>query len=89
MDGRDLRIFNERTMEVQFFRQENAFLRGDCNRLRVRLFKVDQEFADLKKENLRLTAENQKLACRVAELTASLRESAQGEDALSQRARRS
>ena len=81
MDGRELRIFNERTLEAQSLRRENEFLRGDRNWLRVELFDADQRFAELEEQNLRLTAENQKLSVRVTELTASLRESGQGDDA--------
>lgn len=74
MDGRDLKIYNERTMEVQFLRSENHWLRGDRDYLRVQLYEVDQRFYQLEEQNQRLVAENQKLALRVEELTAELRQ---------------
>ncbi len=73
MDGRDLKIYNERAMEVQFLRAENSHLRGDRNALRVQLYEVDQLFGRVQEQNQRLVAENQKLSRRVAELTAELR----------------
>ena len=73
MDGRDLRIYNERTAECQFLRRETDFLRSERDWLRVELFHASQRFCDLEAVNRRLTEENGKLELRVAELTASLR----------------
>ena len=81
MDGRDLKVYDGRTMEVQFLRHENQFLRGDRDYLRVQLFHVDQLFSDLREQNRRLLAENQKLTRRVAELTAVLQKATPGDDA--------
>lgn len=81
MDGRELKLFNERTMEAQFLRRENAFLRSDRNYLRVQLFHVDQLFSDLRNHNQQLVAQNQKLSRQVSELTAVLRESGKAGDA--------
>ena len=82
MDGRELQTFNARTAEAQFFRQENRVLRRDRDRFQVELFAVNQRCADLEDQNGRLTVENQKLAQRVAELTAGLQAPAQGGDAV-------
>ena len=76
MDGRDLKLFNERTSEVHFLRRENEFLRGDRDYLRVQLFHVDQIHHELRDDHERVVAENQTLTRRVAELTASLRQAA-------------
>lgn len=78
MDGRDLEIYNERTAECQFLRREVDFLRSDRDWLRVELFHADQRCSDLDADNRRLAGENRKLELRVAELTATLRESAAG-----------
>ena len=69
MDGRELKLFNERTMEAQFLRQENRFLRGDRDWLRVEMFHADQRVAELE-EQLRLAVEEgHRLKRQVAELT--------------------
>jgi transposase len=73
MDGRDLKLYNERTMEVQFLRRESQWLRGDRDYLRVQLFRADRQFAQLQEQNERLARENAALARRVDELTAGLR----------------
>jgi hypothetical protein len=71
MDGRELRVFNERTMEVQFLRAENQWLRGDRDYLRVQLFHADQRFAELRSHDERLAAENDRLRRQVRELRAA------------------
>jgi transposase len=71
MDGRELRIFNERTMDVQFLRRENQWLRGDRDELRVQLFHVDQQFSELQERCERLVAENDRLRRQVEELQAA------------------
>jgi predicted nuclease with TOPRIM domain len=81
MDGRELKIFNERTIEVQFLRDENRFLRGDRDWLRVELFHADQINSDLKDEARKLTEENLTLRQRVAELTEALRHAPAAEQA--------
>lgn len=81
MDGRDLKLYAERTAEVQYLRRENQFLRGDRDYLRVQLFHVDQIHHQLRDEHERVVAENQTLTRRVAELTASLRAAAEAGDA--------
>jgi transposase len=68
MDGRDLRIYNDRTMEVQFLRRENQWLRGDRDYLRVELFHADRRFADLRAHDEGLAAENELLRRQVEEL---------------------
>jgi regulator of replication initiation timing len=71
MDGRELRIFNERTMDVQFLRRENQWLRRQRDDLQVQLFDVDQQFADLQERCERLAAENDRLRRQVDELRAA------------------
>jgi hypothetical protein len=71
MDGRELRIFNERTMEAQFLRRENQWLRGERDYLRVQLFHADQRFSDLREHDERLAAENDRLRRQVDELRAA------------------
>ena len=71
MDARELRIFDERTMEVQFYRRENQWLRGDRDYLRVQLFHVNEEFATLRDRCERLAAENERLRQQVKELVAA------------------
>lgn len=81
MDGRDLQIYNERTIECQDLRREVEFLRSDRDWLRVHLFHADQRHSDLKAEKRRLVDENRQLALRVVELTTSLQAaSAAGDD---------
>jgi len=72
MDGRELKLFNERTMEAQFLRRENQFLRGDRDWLRVEMFHADQRFAELEEQHRRAVKENQVLTQRVGELTRKL-----------------
>ncbi len=69
MDGRELKLFNERTMEAQFLRHENQFLRRDRDWLRVEMYHADQRFAELEEECRRAEAENRLLQRRVEELT--------------------
>ena len=71
MDGRELRVFNERTMEAQSLRRENQWLRGDRDYLRVQLFHADQRFAELRDRCERLGADNDRLRRQVEELRAA------------------
>lgn len=71
MDGRELLIFNERTMEAQFLRRENQWLRRERDDLQVQLFDVDQQFTELQERCERLAAENDRLRRQVAELQAA------------------
>ena len=71
MDGGELRIFNERTMEVQFLRRQSQWLRGDRDYLRVQLFHAGETFATLRDRCERLDAENARLRQQVAELQAA------------------
>lgn len=69
MDGRELKLFNERTSEAHCLREENRFLRGDRNWLRVALFEAGQRFAELEQRHARVVEENRALRRRVEELT--------------------
>jgi transposase len=71
MTARELRVYNERTMEVQFLRSDNQWLRGDRNHLGVEVFHLNQQLADAQEQNARLLAENQRLQRQVAELLAA------------------
>ena len=71
MDGRELRVFNERTMEAQCLRRENQWLRGDRDYLRAQLFHADQRFAELRDRCERLAADNDRLRRQVDELRAA------------------
>lgn len=73
MDGKELRLFNERTVEAQRLRIENQWLRSDRDGYRVDLFEADQRLSDLEDENARLAEENRTLKLRVAELTSALK----------------
>lgn len=76
MDGRELRVFEKWKAEVQFLRDENRFLRGERDVLRVEQFHAGRRLAELEAANAGLAAENQTLARRVEELTAKLRDAA-------------
>lgn len=76
MDGRELRIFNERTVEVQFLRKENRRLTDDLGWYRAHDTEADQQIADLEDDNRRLRTVNERLTRRVAELTDQLRRQA-------------
>ena len=69
MDGRELKLFNERAMEAQFLREENQFLRRDRDWLRVEMYHADQRFAELKEQLRSAVEECQRLKRQVAELT--------------------
>ena len=71
MTARELRVYNERTMEAQFLRSENQRLRGERDHLGVEVFNLDQQLADAQEQNARLLAENQRLQQQVAELLAA------------------
>jgi hypothetical protein len=68
MDGRELRIFNERTAEAHTLRRENHWLRGDRDYLRVQLFQANQAFSELRQRSDTLVGENQRLRQQVQEL---------------------
>jgi hypothetical protein len=78
MDGRELRVFEKWKAEVQFLRDENRFLRGERDAIRVEQFHASQRLAELEAANAGLAAENQTLARRVEELTAKLRDASRG-----------
>jgi transposase len=69
MDGRDLKIYSERAMEVQSLRDENRFLRGDRDWLRAQMFHANERFAELEERHARVVEENRLLQRRVEELT--------------------
>src|SRR2546426_2789912 len=69
MDGRELKLFEERTAEAQARRDENHFLRHDRDRFRRAAHASDRRVVALEARVGRLAAENPRLRQRVKELT--------------------
>jgi hypothetical protein len=88
MDGgqRKLRLraeqLDQRTLELQFLRDENRFLRADRDRYRRQCNAVDEQLLAREEQVKRLTAENAKLRRQVEQLQAKAAAAAAGgEDA--------
>ena len=61
MDGRELKLFEQRTEEAQFLRSENNFLRRDRDHYRKEWFFVQQRVNQVEERNEKLVAENRRL----------------------------
>src|SRR5580693_2469438 len=61
MDGRELKLFEQRTLEVQFLRSENNFLRRDRDHYRKEWFFIQQRVNQVQERNEKLVAENRRL----------------------------
>jgi len=70
MDGRELKLFEQRTQEAQFLRSENQFLRGDRDHYRKEWYFANERNNVLKERNEKLEAENRRLKQQNMELTA-------------------
>ena len=69
MDGRDLKLYEQRTQEAQDLRSENQFLRSDRDHYRKQWYFANERNNALLEKNQKLTAENQLLKQKVKELT--------------------
>jgi hypothetical protein len=61
MDGRELKLWEQRKEEVQFLRSENNFLRQDRDHYRKEWFFVQQRINQVQERNQKLVAENRRL----------------------------
>jgi hypothetical protein len=61
MDGRELKLWDQRKQEVQFLRSENNFLRQDRDHYRKGWFFVQQRVNQVQERNEKLVAENRRL----------------------------
>ena len=68
MDRRELELFEERTAEAQFLRDENRFLRRDRDEYRKQWIELAQYAGDLEERNQRLADENGRLRSQVEQL---------------------
>jgi transposase len=71
MDGRELKLYNARTMEAQFLRSENRFLRQERDGYRRDWYFTQQRVNALQERVDKLDAENRRLRQQVKELTAA------------------
>jgi transposase len=71
MDGRKLKLFEQRTQEAQLLRSENQFLRGDRDHYRKEWYFANERNNVLKEQVNKLEAENRRLKQQNLELTAS------------------
>ena len=69
MDGRDLKLYEQRTLEAQGLRSENQFLRSDRDHYRKQWYLANERNNALVERNQKLAAENQLLNQKVKELT--------------------
>ena len=77
MDGRELKLYEQRLQEVQFLRSENRFLRSERDDYRKEWYFANERNNVLKERIEKLVAENRRLAQQNRELTAR---SAAGDD---------
>jgi uncharacterized protein (DUF3084 family) len=68
MDGRELKLFDQRTQEVQFLRSQNNYLRQDRDHYRKEAFFTQQRINQVEERNERLVAENRRLRQQYREL---------------------
>jgi transposase len=68
MDGRELKLYTQRTREVQDLRSENYFLRGDRDHYRKKWFFISQRVHAVQERNEKLVAENRRLRQQIREL---------------------
>jgi hypothetical protein len=61
MEGRELKLYEQRTQEVQFLRSENNFLRQDRDHYRKEWFFISQRVNQVQERNQKLVAENRRL----------------------------
>ena len=74
MDGRELRQYRQWRDEAQFLRAENQHLRHELNALRPESYRDGIRIGHLEERLAKLSAENQILKHRVAELTAQAKQ---------------
>lgn len=70
MDGRELKIYEQRAQEVQFLRSENHFLRSDRDHYRREWYFANERNNVLREQNEKLEAENRRLTQQNTELIA-------------------
>jgi hypothetical protein len=73
MDGRELKVYQARTREVHFLRQENRSLQGDLDHYRKKSFDLQQHVNQLQERIEKVEAENRLLQQQNKELTTSLK----------------
>jgi hypothetical protein len=61
MEGRELKLYEQRTGEVQSLRSENNFLRQDRDHYRKQWFFISQRLNQVQEHNQKLVAENRRL----------------------------
>ena len=71
MDGRELKLYERRTQEVQFLRSENQFLRNDRDHYRKEWFFANERNNQLKERIEKVVAENRRLEQQNLELKAA------------------
>jgi transposase len=71
MDGRELKLFEQRTQEVRFLRSENNFLRRDRDHYRKEWFFIQQRVNQVEERNEKLVAENRRLRQQNQELVSA------------------
>lgn len=73
MDRREAKLYDARTQEVQFLRDENRFLRFERNTFQRDWYFTQQRVETLKERVEKLEAENRRLRQQVKDLTAAAR----------------
>jgi transposase len=71
MDDKELKLYNQRTQEVQFLRRENEFLRSDRDHYRKEWYFANERNNALKERIEKLEAENRRLKQQNKELAAA------------------
>ena len=69
MDGRELKLYEQRTQEAQFLRSENRFLRSDRDHYRRDWYFANERNNVLRERVEKLASENRLLKQKVQELT--------------------
>ena len=80
MEGRELKLYEQRTQEVQFLRSENNFLRQDRDHYRKEWFFISQRVNQVQERNQKLVAENRRLRKQNRELLSAASSAAEKQE---------
>ena len=80
MEGRELKLYEQRTQEVQFLRSENNFLRQDRDHYRKEWFFISQRVNQVQERNQKLVAENRRLRQQNRELLSAASSAAEKQE---------
>lgn len=82
MDGRELKLYEQRKQEAQFLRSENNFLRQDRDHYRKEWFFIQQRLNQVQERNEKLLAENRRLRQQNRELLSAAQSAKEPENRL-------